>query len=185
MFPLTVTGGGDLFEAARDVAEPVTRSFERLPLGPFSLDETRQAIQGPLEAVGHPSRVREDAVRLVWERSGGHPYFVAFTMREAVHAAGQRGVVDLTADLLLEAWPAITRQLAIEKFSVEWNTATPAERSVLRAAVTGGSLTQAAGRRGPSLAARLVKKGLLVRRGRGSYAADHPLFAEYVRRMPG
>jgi len=83
-------------------------------------------------------------------------------------------------DLLEHEWRAVARQLAVEKFSVEWNTATAAEEQVLRAVVAGVP-PGTAGKGGGALAARLVRKGLLLRRARGEYAPYHPLFADYVR----
>ncbi|MDA8334114.1 MAG: hypothetical protein M0Z41_03820 [Peptococcaceae bacterium] len=62
VFPLVVTGPEDMFESTRDLAEPVTRFFERLPLGPFSREDTREAVTVPLTAAGHSLRVEEDAV---------------------------------------------------------------------------------------------------------------------------
>jgi hypothetical protein len=181
VFPLTVTGPEGMFEAAGDLAEPVTRFFERLPLGAFSLDDTRQAIVEPLRAAGHHLVVDEDAVRLVWERSGGHPYFVAFIMREAVDLAVERRAAAISADLLNREWGAVARQMAVEKFSVEWNSATMAEKAVLRTVVAADTPAPPPKRSPSSLAARLVRKGLLVRRSRGDYDVYHPLFAEYVR----
>ncbi len=181
VFPLVVTGSEDMFEAARDVAEPVTRFFERVPLGPFSVEDTAAAVRDPLEAVHHDLRVEEDAVPWIWERAGGYPYFVAFIMREAVDVAVDGGYGRIDGRLLEREWPAIARQMAVEKFSVEWNSATAAEKDALRAVVSGAPLADAVGRSGAALASRLVRKGLLVRLGRGAYSAYHPLFAEYVR----
>ncbi len=55
-YPLVITGPEGLFEAVRDVSEPVTRFFERMALGPFSLTDTAEAIRAALRAAATPSR---------------------------------------------------------------------------------------------------------------------------------
>jgi len=181
VFPLVVTGPEDMFEAARDLAEPVTRFFERLLLAPFSREDTREAITTPLKAVDHPLLVEEDAVDFVWQRSGGHPYFVSFIMREAVDLTTDHEEPVLTEKLLTTYWPSIFGQMALDKFTVEWNSATAAERQVLRAVAEGTPIQVAAGKSGATLALRLTRKGLLLRHNRGEYVLYHPLFAAYVR----
>lgn len=74
-YPLVLTGPDGLFEAVRDASEPVTRFFERMALGPFSLEDTRQAIQAPLAAVGDGLTVEEPLVEAVWRWTEGHPFF--------------------------------------------------------------------------------------------------------------
>lgn len=183
VYPLVIAGPEDMFESARDLAEPVTRFFERIPLGPFSLDDAREAIVVPLRSANNPLEVQEDAVCWIWERTAGHPYFVSFVMREAVDLATDRGETILNSKMLEECWETIASRLSVEKFSVEWNSATSAEKIVLRAAAGGSSIGAATGKGGTALALRLVKKGLLLRRARGDYTPYHPLFSSYVQNV--
>lgn len=181
VYPLVITGQEDMFEATRDVSEPVTRFFERLPIRPFSLDDTREAIVEPLQAVGHALRVGEDAIREIYDQTLGHPYFVAFVMRELVDRAELLEIRTIDEEFVRGQWAAVYERLGMEKFEAEWNYATDAERELL-ALVADERPLSTYGRSASTLAARLVQKGLLIKEGRGKYRLYHPLFAAYVKR---
>lgn len=123
-YALVITGPSGLFGEVRDIAEPVTRFFEHMPLTGFSRDDTAEAIRHPLEVAGVPLEVPEE--------------------------------------------------------TVDWTSATPAEREVLRAVAAGAEVEP--GRRG--LLSRLMRKNLIHRVERGRYRLYHPLFAEFVLRQP-
>jgi len=188
-YPLVITGPDGLFEAVHDVSEPVTRFFERMPLGPFSLDDTREAVMAPLRAVGNPIRVESGAVEALWRLTDGHPFFVTFAMRDIIRDAVASGREEVAEADVNSLWPAIAEHLAKERFEVEWQSATPAERNVLRALAQGpedAPVTKTLGRSGTALLGRLLRKGLVVRSGRGEYRLYHQLFRGYVlgRRLP-
>ncbi len=179
-YPLIITGPEDMFEATRDVSEPVTRFFERLPIGPFSRQDTDEAIVEPLKAVNHPLRVLPSAIDAVYARTLGHPYFASFSMRELVNAADILSLSKIDGQFVESHWSLVAERMGEEKFAAEWNQATDGEREVL--GFVAQNLPMSQGKRSASaLASRLVNKGLLVKRGRGQYALYHPLFAEYVR----
>ncbi|MGB9849125.1 MAG: AAA family ATPase [Moorellaceae bacterium] len=180
-YPLVVTGPEILFGAVREVAEPVTRFFERMPILPFDQADTAEAVRHPLEAVGSNLKVEDEFVRKLYGKTLGHPYFIAFIMRDLVDAAYREGC-DLTAELFDAHWESIIGHLEMEKFEEEWRACTPAERKVLAALARhpGAPVTKTFGKH-RSLLGRLVDKGLVRRRERGAYEIYHPLFAEFVR----
>lgn len=182
-YPLVVTGTETLFGAVREIAEPVTRFFERMPVLPFSCEDTREAIHHPLEAVGSPLAVEEGLAEKVYEKTLGHPYFISFVMRDLVDAAYREGTA-LTERLLLAHWKSIIAHLEMEKFEEEWRSCPPAERKVLAALARrpGAPVTQTLGKQ-RALLSRLVDKGLVRRKERGAYELYHPLFAEFVRSL--
>lgn len=185
-YPLVISGPEGLFEAVRDVSEPVTRFFERMALGPFSPSDTGEAMRAPLAAADSPLRVDDAAVEILWRLTAGHPFFVAFAMRDIV--AGVHDQRRLTGEMIERAWPDIARHLAAERFAVEWQSATAAEGDVLRALAADrrtAPLTQTIGKSGTALLQRLLRKGLIVRSGRGEYQLYHPLFDGYVRALEG
>ncbi len=176
-FGLVITGPAGLFGEVRETAEPVTRFFEHLPLREFGLEDTADAVRQPLIQVGAGFKVPDETVGFIWERTGGHPYFVAFVMRDLVEQARKQNLQNIDKRLCENVWPTVLRHLEIDKFQSEWATATNAEREVLRALASGQEIGE--GRR--SLLQRLVRKNLLVKVERGRYEMYHRLFADFVR----
>jgi len=183
-YPLVITGPEDMFEATRDVAEPVTRFFERMKLGMFSLEDTKEAIQTPLRQLNTGISVEEDAITMIWEKSLGHPFFLTFIMRDLVnrHLYLQKRSPIRLKDVM-ENWQETLAHLQDDKFHMEWKNATPAERNVLLALAAKSkeeSLVETVGKKGSGLLNRLLKKGLITKQERGNYELYHPLFKEFV-----
>ena len=176
-YGLVITGPSNLFGEVREVAEPVTRFFEHLPLREFDLGDTADAVRHPLQQVHAPIRVSDEAVGWVWEQSHGHPYFVAFIMRDVVDEAMKQKWDRIDVEHLQKCSPYVSAHLETEKFLAEWTYATPAERQILQALATGKHI----GEGKSALMSRLVRKNLIYRIERGQYAIYHPLFAEFVR----
>ncbi|MCY0878102.1 MAG: hypothetical protein OWU84_04060 [Firmicutes bacterium] len=123
--------------------------------------------------------VDESAVEAVWRLTGGHPFFVTFVIRDVVHETMQQGWNHIQGKNLEALWPQIAEHLAAERFAVDWQS----EREVLVAmaqAADDAPLAQRIGRSGTALLPRLLRKGLVVRSGRGEYQLYHPLFRSYV-----
>lgn len=182
-YPLVITGPDGLFEAVRDISEPITRFFERMRLGPFSLADSQAAIQGPLRSIDSPLTVNEDAIERLWQLTEGHPFFLTFAMRDIVQEATTTNQTLIKLEEVEAAWPSIATHLAAERFAVDWQSATEAEREVLRAIARDTQnmpITQTVGRSGTALLVRLVKKGLVLRSKRGEYRLYHPLFKDYI-----
>lgn len=180
-YPLVVTGTEALFGAVRETAEPVTRFFERMPVLPFTFEDTVEAVRHPLSAVGSRLAVSEGFIKKVYEKSQGHPYFVSFIMRDYVEVARSQQV-DLDEGVFDERWGEVAAHLEMEKFEEEWRACSPAERKALLELVRrpGAPVTQALGK-GRALLGRLVDKGIVRRKERGVYEIYHPLFAEFIR----
>lgn len=180
-YPLVVTGPETLFGAVREIAEPVTRFFERMPVLPFTFSDTEEAVRHPLNAVDSCLIIDKEVIQRVYEKTLGHPYFVSFVMRDLVDAAYQQNS-QLSVGLLNGHWKVIISHLEMEKFEEEWRVCSPAERKVLAALVKQphAPVTQTFGKQ-RGLLPRLIEKGLVRRRERGAYEVYHPLFAEFIR----
>ncbi len=170
-----------MFEATRDVSEPMTRFFERVPVGPFTRSDTAEAIREPLRSIHYPLNIGESAIDRIYDQTLGHPYFVSFVMRELVDLAAAQNLMVMDEAFVDMHWLAITERLGEEKFAAEWHQATDGEREVLELVAQNLPVSHAK-RSGTALAARLVSKGLLSKQGRGQYILYHPLFADYVLR---
>ncbi len=186
-YGLLITGPSTLFEDIRDVAEPVTRFFERMKLEPFTRRDLADAVRQPLEAVGAAFTVPQSFLNWLWEQTNGHPYFVSFIMRGMVAEADEGQWNTLSPPHVSKAWPAIAARLHQDRFDVDWGAATRGERDILHqvAASPPGAPFRAAEYPGLNrgLLSRLTKKGLVVRLERGEYALYHPLFTQYVQRL--
>lgn len=181
VYPLVISGPENMFEATRDASEPVTRFFERLPIGPFTRQDTEEAVVEPLKAVHYPIIVESSAIDMLYARTLGHPYFVAFAMRELIDTAALQNTTVLDDRVVTQAWSTVAERLGEEKFAAEWNQATEAERDVLQSIARAEPISRAK-RSGATLATRLVAKGLVLKQSRGQYTLYHPLFQEYVLR---
>jgi GTPase SAR1 family protein len=180
-YPLVVTGTETLFGAVREVAEPVTRFFERMPVLPFTFQDTTEAIRHPLAATNNHIVIEEDFIGRVYEKSLGHPYFVSFIMRDFVDIAHQ-DKTSLNGEVFEKHWSSIVAHLEMEKFEEEWRACSPAEKKILSvlARQSDVPVTQTFGKQ-RTLLSRLVDKGIVRRRERGLYEIYHPLFAEFIR----
>lgn len=114
---------------------------------------------------------RADAVDALWQVTEGDPFFTAFAMRDIVRReAGPGPCPALRGADIHQVWPAIAAHLAEERFAVEWAGCTPAKRDLLTRMVVDGHARSVHERSRGTLAARLVRKGVLARRARGVYA---------------
>jgi hypothetical protein len=156
------------------------------------------------QALGAPA-AREDveyepkALDLLYDKSGGYPYFVqAYGKATWDHAPR----TPITADDVRVAAPEAEAELAVGFFGSRFERATPAEREYMRAmaslsaasgtddmdiAVATAEVAQALGRKPASLSpARdaLIKKGLIYSGERGTVAFTVPHFGRYLRTQP-
>ncbi|MEU6022740.1 ATP-binding protein [Micromonospora sp. NPDC047134] len=203
--PLIVVGAGlphlpAVLSAAKSYSERLFR-YQRIDrLDRIAAD---QALCAPAQ--------REDveyeakALDLLYEKSGGYPYFVqAYGKATWDHAPRS----PITAADVRVAAPEAEAELAVGFFGSRFERATPAEREYMRAmaalslvegAVQGGGrddmdaavptaeIARALGRKPASLSpARdaLIKKGLIYSGERGTVAFTVPHFGRYLRTQP-
>jgi AAA ATPase domain len=196
--PLIVVGAGlphlpAVLSAAKSYSERLFR-YQRID----RLDRIAADL-----ALGAPA-AREDveyepkALDLLYEKSGGYPYFVQAYGKATWDHAPQSPVTD--ADVRVAA-PEAEAELAVGFFGSRFERATPAEREYMRAmallsgdpgndmdaAVPTSDVATALGRKPASLSpARdaLIKKGLIYSGERGTVAFTVPHFGRYLRTQP-
>lgn len=194
--PLIVVGAGlphlpAVLSAAKSYSERLFR-YQRID----RLD--RIAADRALHAPAAREGVEYDpkALELLYEKSGGYPYFVqAYGKATWDHAPRS----PITADDVRVAAPEAEAELAVGFFGSRFERATPAEREYMRAmatlsaaepsddldaAVPTAEIARSLGRKPASLSpARdsLIKKGLIYSGERGTVAFTVPHFGRYLR----
>ena len=196
--PLIVVGAGlphlpAVLSAAKSYSERLFR-YQRID----RLD--RVAADFALSAPAFREQVEYEpkALDLLYEKSGGYPYFVQAYGKATWDHAPQSPVTD--ADVRVAA-PEAEVELAVGFFGSRFERATPAEREYMRAmatlsndpgndmdaAVPTAEIATALGRKPASLSpARdaLIKKGLIYSGERGTVAFTVPHFGRYLRTQP-
>ncbi|MEU8295789.1 ATP-binding protein [Micromonospora sp. NPDC048909] len=203
--PLIVVGAGlphlpAVLSAAKSYSERLFR-YQRIDrLDRIAAD---QAFCAPAER--EEVEYEQKALDLLYEKSGGYPYFVqAYGKATWDHAPRS----PITAADVRVAAPEAEAELAVGFFGSRFERATPAEREYMRAmatlslveAETGGpvrddmdaavptaEIARSLGRKPASLSpARdaLIKKGLIYSGERGTVAFTVPHFGRYLRTQP-
>ncbi|MFG1880821.1 AAA family ATPase [Micromonospora sp. NPDC049102] len=203
--PLIVVGAGlphlpAVLSAAKSYSERLFR-YQRIDrLDRIAAD---QALCAPAER--EEVEYEQKALDLLYEKSGGYPYFVqAYGKATWDHAPRS----PITAADVRVAAPEAEAELAVGFFGSRFERATPAEREYMRAMATlslvegeaGGvvrddmdaavptaEIARALSRKPASLSpARdaLIKKGLIYSGERGTVAFTVPHFGRYLRTQP-
>ncbi|WP_422754044.1 AAA family ATPase [Micromonospora sp. WMMD708] len=203
--PLIVVGAGlphlpAVLSAAKSYSE---RLFRYLRIDRLDRIAADQALCAPAER--EQVEYEQKALDLLYESSGGYPYFVqAYGKATWDHAPRS----PITAADVRVAAPEAEAELAVGFFGSRFERATPAEREYMRAMATlsqvageadGGGrddmdaavptaeIARALGRKPASLSpARdaLIKKGLIYSGERGTVAFTVPHFGRYLRTQP-
>jgi hypothetical protein len=196
--PLIVVGAGlphlpAVLSAAKSYSERLFR-YQRIDrLDRIAAD---LALGAPAQREGVEYEAK--ALDLLYEKSGGYPYFVQAYGKATWDHAPQSPVTD--ADVRVAA-PEAEAELAVGFFGSRFERATPAEREYMRAmatlsgdpsndmdaAVPTSDIATALGRKPASLSpARdaLIKKGLIYSGERGTVAFTVPHFGRYLRTQP-
>jgi hypothetical protein len=196
--PLIVVGAGlphlpAVLSAAKSYSE---RLFRYQRIDRLDRDAADLALGVPAEREGVD--YDQEALDLLYEKSGGYPYFVQAYGKATWDHAPQSPI---TADDVRVAAPEAESELAVGFFGSRFERATPAEREYMRAmaalsndpgndmdaAVPTSEIAISLGRKPASLSpARdaLIKKGLIYSGERGTVAFTVPHFGRYLRTQP-
>jgi len=169
----------DYFSGIRSFAEPAVRFYDKFYLDPFTLEETDEYVEAVFGS--HPDKGHELGAWL-YEKTLGHPYFLAFISRQLLTLA-PGSLPESPTDL----WPEIFRQLEREKFLCDMAQLSEKDSELLRAFARGDGEEFGPSQVGQQFDRvyfrRLEGKGLLVRTGRGRYKVYHPLFKLFLQRL--
>jgi|SRR5438105_779731 len=124
-YSVCFTAKGDFFGEIREFAEPAARFYTKLYLAPFTREETSEYIHSVFRGTSNDDVL---AARL-YEKTLGHPYFLAFLCRQLAMDAGGLQQLDFE-----QAWPSIFEQLSREKFRSDVSQLSAKEFELLRRA---------------------------------------------------
>lgn len=192
--PLVVVGAGlphlpAVLSASKSYSE---RLFRYVRIDRLDRRDADRAVVAPVQREG--AAITPEALDLLFETSGGYPYFVQAYSKAAWDAApvSPIGVTDVQV-----AAPEAEAELAVGFFGSRYERATPAEREYLQsmAELTRGrdepvgtaQVAEDLGRRPSSLSpARdsLLKKGLVYSGERGQIAFTVPHFGRFLLGRP-
>jgi len=164
------------------------RLFEFPDIGPLSLEDAREALNGPVaqEGVAFTEEALDEIVRI----TEGYPYFLQQWGYEVWNSA-RTSPIDL-------ATVHTASRLAVEGldesyFRVRFDRLTPREKTYLRAMADGGARPQRSGdiaeRMGVKVTSvapvrnSLIRKGMLYSPSYGESAFTVPLFDQYMLRV--
>ncbi len=196
--PLIVVGAGlphlpAVLSAAKSYSERLFR-YQRIDRLDRDAADLALGVPAERESVDYD----QEALDLLYEKSGGYPYFVQAYGKATWDHAPQSPIT--AADVQVAA-PEAESELAVGFFGSRFERATPAEREYMRAmaalsndpgndmdaAVPTSDIAVALGRKPASLSpARdaLIKKGLIYSGERGTVAFTVPHFGRYLRTQP-
>lgn len=173
-YSICFSAKSDYFSNIRSFAEPAVRFYEKVYLSSFTLPETREYTAA---VFGDSSRIHQLSEWL-YEKTFGHPYFLAFISRQLL-ALAHGSLAD--PDLL---WPAIFKRLEHEKFRSDLAHVTEREiqllRDIAKAETDEVGPREMSHRYERKYFSRLSEKALLLRVGRGRYKLYHPLFRAFL-----
>ena len=168
---------------ARTYAE---RMFHHIVLANLERGDAWDALTIPLSRTSR--RFATSVVGEIVEATGGYPYHLQFFGAYVWRAAP---AAEVTTRAYRSVEPGLLHELDTSFFEDRFQVATLAEQAVLLAMARETGAVNLASIRGhllgiPGLAelvSRLIDRGLLYRRGRGTYDFTLPLFRSYLRRQ--
>jgi hypothetical protein len=171
-FSVCISAKADYFSGTHSFAEPAVRFYSKIILAPFTFDETLEYTQAVFDG---QSNIRTLS-HWLYEKTLGHPYFLAFISRELL----ARG-----SGFPSQHWREISVHLEREKFESDLAQLSEKDIALLRALARSEehevSPTPFVKQFQYEYFRRLTDRGLLIRSGRGRYKLYHPLFRAFLQ----
>jgi hypothetical protein len=196
-FMLVLVGLPTLFPKLVDARTYAERMFRVLTLSKLDPQDSREAIQKPIEYAGCPVTLTPESVEIIVEESAGYPYFIQFICREVYdifirqHADDEQKSVPveaiqhkLDADFFAGRWARITdRQRELlwvvaqlhrpdEEFTIQELTA-EAKKHLAKAFSPSNANQMLAG---------LTERGMIYKNRFGKYSFAVPLLGRFIAR---
>ena len=127
-FMLVLTGLPTLFPKLVEARTFAERMFHVVFLDRLTEEESRDAIQKPLEAMDSILFWAERVEDTIVDLSGGYPYFIQFICREVLDALNQRIITKGRQRVPVDE---IIRKLDTDFFAGRWSKATDRQRELL------------------------------------------------------
>jgi hypothetical protein len=171
-FSVCFSAKPDYFSGISSFAEPAVRFYSKVVLGPFTFEETREYTTAVFD--GHTDTAA--LAHWLYDKTLGHPYFLAFISRELM----AQGTVSAE-----QAWREISLRLEREKFESDLAQLSEKDIGLLRTLAASHehefNPTPFVKQFQYEYFRRLTERGLLIRSGRGRYKLYHPLFRAFLQ----
>lgn len=196
-FILVLTGLPTLFPKLVEARTYSERMFRILFLKQLSKTETEEAIKKPVQESHCPVKFGPNAIELIYNYSGGYPFFVQFICRESYDFYLQQFADNRPPVVPIEG---IIRKLDTDFFAGRWSRVTDRQQELLNVignldnsqteftvqdimAKAGEILPKPFGRSHVNqLLTSLIKSGLVYRDRHGKYLFAVPLMADFIKR---
>ncbi len=196
-FLLALTGLPTMQTRLTEARTYTERMFHAIVLNRLSPEETREAIERPIQICNCPYPFDDVSIDTVRKISGGYPYFIQFICKEAYDTWVQQHKTHGK----LSAIPVdeILHKLDANFFGARWGLVTDRQRDLLRVIAqmqTGGEFTvndivtaseeflarPFSASRVSAILTSLIKLGLVFRNRHGRYCFAVPMFEEFILR---
>lgn len=197
MFLLVLTGLPTLFPKLVEARTYSERLFRVVFLNRLSEEDTRDAIEKPIDDERCPVRFREDTIERILTNSGGYPYFIQFICKEIFDRWIQKIEVGEDPSVFFED---VTRKLDTDFFAGRWARVTDRQRELLGviammpnndAEFTVQEIVNASndlltkpfsGSRVSAILSSLMDAGLVYKNRHGKYRFAVPMFGQFILR---
>ena len=161
--------------------EPVARFFDKRYLGPFTLKESEEVLEKPIEVLKIDLNFDEGYVEELQNLTLGFPYFLKFITLELAKDHKRVKASDIE-----EHKKELFGALGEAKFKIDYKNQSPNEQMILRSLAEkdiyrfkAKSLKEIPNY--TKYLERLCARGLLNWEKRGVYSIYHPLFLEWLK----
>lgn len=197
-FMLVLVGLPTLFSKLVEARTYSERMFRILDLDKLKDEESRDAIQKPIESSKCPVKFSNLSIETIIRESGGYPYFIQFICREVYDLFLQQSAQGSKPSVPVEE---ITAKLDSDFFSGRWAKATDRQKDLLRViSVLSNCEDEFAAQeilekmkevmKKPMSAshinqmlAGLINAGLIHKTRHGRYSFAVPLLGRFIRRQ--
>lgn len=197
-FMLLLTGLPTLFPKLVESRTFAERMFNVTTLHKLNEKESREAITVPVHKSDCPISFKEESVRLIYETSGGYPYFIQFICKETFDIFVQQMSVD--GNVKPVPMTEIVQKLDKNFFAGRWSRATDRQRDLLSIIASletceeeftvqeivnaAKSMAQPFGSSQVNqMLATLSESGLIYKNRHGKYAFAVPLLGKFILRQ--
>jgi hypothetical protein len=184
---LLLAGSPSLFTAEGTIAAPPARFFERLEIGAFAPEETREAVTLPLADT--TTTITDDCIDGIHALAAGHPWMAILTAYSLFRV---RRNDTITADDLAAARPVILSIVGRQVFDGLYRNAGENGQRILRSfarcdadVLSNAEIAEISGVGNPhTYLGRMCEKDppMLAKVARGKYRLAHPLLRTYLER---
>lgn len=191
---LVLTGLPTLYPNLVEARTYAERMFKVLTLTKLNTEDTKKAIQNPIEKVDCPVTFTQSGINQIIQYSSGYPYFIQFFCKETFDIFLQQ--MSLGVELPIINIADLVKKLDIDFYSGRWARITDKQRELLTIIATLQNaneeftvkdITEKSSQFKPShinnLLLKLIDAGLIYKNRRSKYSFAVPLLADFINRQ--